>query len=192
MNQRGMDVVPDVTVGASIPSDAIVLETERLQLRRMRLADAADLLRIFSDPVAMRFYPGTKDHAQTVQWIKWNEESYEANGFGLWIATIRESGEFAGQCGLTIQEAAGKREVEIGYLFLRSLWNRGLATEAAAGCRDFALNALGLTRLISLIDPANFASRRVAEKVGMTPEGYVNKWEKDLCLYSLQIDAVSG
>lgn len=46
------------------------------------------------------------------------------------------------------------------YLFLRRLWGRGLATEAAVACRS---------RVISLIDPRNAPSHRVAEKVGLRP-----------------------
>ncbi|HEY3316323.1 MAG TPA: hypothetical protein VGL40_13725 [Bacillota bacterium] len=38
----------------------IVLETERMVLRRMNSGDVDNLLLIFSDPVAMRYYPSTK------------------------------------------------------------------------------------------------------------------------------------
>lgn len=36
------------------------LETERLVLREMEMSDLGDLMGIFSDPVAMRYYPNTK------------------------------------------------------------------------------------------------------------------------------------
>jgi RimJ/RimL family protein N-acetyltransferase len=38
-----------------------VLETDRLFLRELTLDDVDNLLRIFSDPEAMRYYPATKD-----------------------------------------------------------------------------------------------------------------------------------
>jgi ribosomal-protein-alanine N-acetyltransferase len=47
---------------------------------------------------------------------------------------------------------------------------QGLATEAARAVRDHAFDHLQLPRVISLIHPDNIASRRVAEKNGMTPE----------------------
>lgn len=162
-----------------------MLETERMRLREMTPGDADNLLGIFSDPIAMRYYPGTKDRAQTEDWIEWNLASYRQNGFGLWIVTMKETDEFAGQCGLILQEVEGEREVEIGYLFLRSLWGRGLATEAARACRGYATDALGYKRLISLIDPANMASRPVAEKVGMSLEKEIIKWDKRVCVYSI-------
>ena len=41
-----------------------VLETERLALRKMDISDVDDLMGIFSDPVAMRYYPGTKSRKE--------------------------------------------------------------------------------------------------------------------------------
>ncbi len=163
-----------------------VLDTERLILRRMELSDVDNLLGIFSDPVAMRHYPGTKDRQETVGWIEWTLGSYERDGIGLWVAILKETGEFAGQCGLIVQEVDGRREVEIGYLFLRRFWGRGLATEAARACRDYGFDRLGYERLISLIDPDNLPSRRVAERVGMTLEREIEKWGKRVCVYAIE------
>lgn len=164
----------------------IVLETGRMALRRMDMEDVDDLLHIFSDPEAMSFYPSTKDEAETKGWIEWNLDSYQKHGFGLWVATLKHTHEFAGQCGLVMQEVEGQPEVEIGYLFLRKLWGQGLATEAAQACRDYGFNELGYTRLISLIDPRNVASRSVAQKVGMRLEKEIVKWNKPVCVFSIE------
>lgn len=161
-----------------------VLETERMFLCRMEMDDVDNLMGIFSDPEAMRYYPATKSREEAEGWIRWVLHSYEENGFGLYAAILKESGEFAGQCGLIPQEVKGEREVEIGYLFLREFWGKGLATEAATACRDYGFDSLGLDRLVSLIDPANLASRRVAEKVGMELEKQVEKWGKTICVYA--------
>ncbi len=162
-----------------------VLETERLVLRRMEMADVDDLMGIFSDPVAMRYYPATKGREEAEAWVRWTLQSYSEHGFGQWVAILKDSGEFAGQCGLTVQEVEGTREVEIGYLFLRRFWGRGLATEAAIAARDYGF-ALGYRRLVSIIDPANLASRRVAEKTGLTLEKEVWKWNKKVCVYAVR------
>ena len=50
---------------------------------------------------------------------------------------------------------------------------------------SYGFDDLGYARLISLIDPANGASRRVAEKVGMSPERLTRKWDKTVCVYSI-------
>ncbi|MEK6283794.1 MAG: GNAT family N-acetyltransferase [Acidobacteriota bacterium] len=169
-----------------------VLETERLILRQMSLSDTENLLQIFSDPEAMRYYPGTKTTKETEEWIDWNTTSYRENDFGLWAAILKSSGEFAGQCGLVAQEVEGRREIEIGFLFIRKFWGRGLATEAARASRDYGINPLGSRRLISLIDPENIASRRVAEKVGMKLEKELEQWGKVVCLYSLDVATVNA
>jgi len=167
-----------------------VLETKRMVLRRMEMADVDDLMGIFSDPVAMCYYPGTKSRKEAEEWVRWTLESYRDRGFGQWVAVLKSSGEFAGQCGLTVQEVEGKNEVEIGYLFLRRYWGRGLATEAASAARDHGFDQLGYERLVSLIDPGNLASRRVAEKVGLALERVVWKWNKKICVYALSRGSV--
>jgi RimJ/RimL family protein N-acetyltransferase len=161
-----------------------VIETERLALRRMKMSDLDELMGIFSDPVAMRYYPATKGRDEAEAWVRWTLESYREHGFGQWVATLKDSGEFAGQCGLTVQEVEGKEEVEIGYLFLRRFWGRGLATEAAIAVRDYGF-ALGYRRLVSIIDPGNLASRRVAEKTGLTLEKVAIKSGKKVCVYAI-------
>jgi ribosomal-protein-alanine N-acetyltransferase len=162
------------------------LRTERMVLRLMEMADVDDLMGIFSDPVAMRYYPSTKSRQEAEEWVRRVQESYRDRGFGLWVAVLEDSGEFVGQCGLTVQEVEGKNEVEIGYLFLRKFWGRGLATEAAKAARDHGFGTLGYERLVSLIDPGNLASRRVAEKVGLTLEKEVEKWGKRICVYAIR------
>jgi ribosomal-protein-alanine N-acetyltransferase len=90
-----------------------------------------------------------------------------------------------------MQQVEGKDEVEIGYLFLRKFWDRGLATEAARAARDHGFNTLGYERLVSLIDPGNLASRRVAEKIGLTLEKEIWKWNKEICVYALRKGSVA-
>ena len=160
----------------------IVLETRRTLLRKITPDDVEDLLQIFSDPEAMRFYPTTKTRQETIEWISRNLDRYRNKGFGMWIVLLKETGSFAGTCGLVTQLVDGKEEVEIGYLILRKYWGRGLATEAAAACRDYGFR-IGITRLISLIDPDNLASRKVAENNGLRLENYVYLWDRQLCLY---------
>jgi RimJ/RimL family protein N-acetyltransferase len=70
--------------------------------------------------------------------------------------------------------------IEIGYRLARAYWARGLASEAAGAVRDYAFGVLALPRLVSIIDPNNSASIRVAEKNGLRHEKDVIFREK-LC-----------
>ena len=120
--------------------------------------------------VAMAHYPRPFNRSMSKGWIEWNLRNYAEYGFGLWAVALKEDGRCIGDCGLTIQQVDGVGELEIGYHILPSHWGRGLATEAAAGCRDYAFGRLQKKRVISWMHPQNLASRRVAEKVGMTLE----------------------
>jgi RimJ/RimL family protein N-acetyltransferase len=144
-----------------------ILKTRRLHLREMTLDDLDDLHSIFSDPIAMRYYPKPFSRKMTTEWIKWNLRNYEKYGFGLWAVIHKEANLFIGDCGLTIQKVDSVEEIEIGYHIKRSYWGRGLATEAAIACRNYAFDILKRSRVISWMNPENIASIRVAEKVGM-------------------------
>ncbi len=87
-------------------------------------------------------------------------------GYGLFSVILKETGELIGDCGLEQMEDMGG--AELGYDFRSDFWNQGYATEAAIAVRDYAFEVLKLPLLISLIRVGNLASKRVAEKVGMT------------------------
>jgi [ribosomal protein S5]-alanine N-acetyltransferase len=144
------------------------LSTPRLNFRLLTLADTDSLLAILSDPIAMQWYPQVYHREETEGWIQRTLASYEKFGHGFWAACLKESGEFAGICGVLHQEVDGVAEKEVGYLFLRRLWNQGLATEAAGACYEYGFRALKRERMISLIRPENKPSQRVAQKNGLT------------------------
>lgn len=145
-------------------------ETPRIRLREYTHGDLEDLAAIFGDEETMRFYPRPKTRDECRNWIDWNLKLYAHHGFGLWVMESRQTGEFLGDCGLTPQTVEGVTDIEVGWHTRREFWNQGFATEAALACRELGLDSFGLTRLISIIDPENTASRRVAEKIGMREE----------------------
>jgi len=160
------------------------IETRRLNFRKFTPSDVVNLQKIFADPVAMKFYPSTKSEAETLEWIDWNIQSYQENGFGLWALIDKGSGEFVGQAGLILQQNVdGADETEIAYLLERKYWGNGFATEAASSCRDLAFSRFDCERVISLIDPKNFPSIRVAGRIGMVLEKNVQRWGKTVDVY---------
>jgi RimJ/RimL family protein N-acetyltransferase len=145
-----------------------VLKTERLSLREFASEDCDALATILSDPQTMRYYPAPFDRAAVADWIQRNRTRYANDGYGLWAMILNSTHELTGDCGLVRQSVDGVDEIEIGYHVRRDLWGQGYATEAARASRDYGFATLGADRLISLIRPENLASRRVAEKNGMT------------------------
>jgi RimJ/RimL family protein N-acetyltransferase len=167
--------------------DTVVLTTERLNLRKMNQDDAENLMKIFSDPEAMRYYRSTKDEEETFKWIDWTLGNYEKFGVGLWIVEDKETGQFLGQCGIVPQEVDGVIEMEIGYLFVRQEWGKGYATESAFACKEYGFEQMGLRKMVSFIDVSNEPSTKVAERIGMHMEKTINKWGKEVFVYSVSI-----
>jgi len=64
----------------------------------------------------------------------------------------------------------GQLEIKLAYLIDPVFWGHGLTTEAATAIAEHAPTRLDLQRLVSLIDPQNTASQRVAEKIGISFE----------------------
>jgi RimJ/RimL family protein N-acetyltransferase len=146
----------------------IILQTARLQLRHFLPGDVDALARILCDTDTMRYYPIPFTKQDVVDWIDRNRRRYENDGHGLWAMVLTSSAEMIGDCGIVRQKVGEVEEIEIAYHLRRDFWGQGLATEAAAACRDYGFNRLKIDRLISLIRPENLPSRRVAEKNGMT------------------------
>ncbi len=164
-----------------------MFETDRLKLRQMDANDEDNLMRIFSDPTAMQYYPSTKTREEAQRWIQWNLKNYESHGAGLWICELKENGIFVGQCGIVPQIVDEQHEMEIGYLFVRDYWGKGLATEAAKASKDFGFTKLGLKRLISMIYKPNSPSIKVAERVGMTFEKETLINNRETLIYSINV-----
>jgi RimJ/RimL family protein N-acetyltransferase len=90
--------------------------------------------------------------------------------FGFWFIASRSTSAFLGYCGIRPLALGGSSEIEIGWHTKKTRWNQGVATEAAKAARDLAFRRFRLTRLVAIIHPDHFASRRVAEKIGMRSE----------------------
>ncbi|WP_156760042.1 GNAT family N-acetyltransferase [Microbacterium karelineae] len=143
------------------------LDTARLRFREMEEGDFDQMAALLGDPEMMRFYPAPKSQKEAAEWIRRSRERYAAHGFGLWIIETHD-GEFVGDCGLTWQTSNGRDVLEVGYHVRADLQGRGYATEAAQACVEEARRRLAPTELTAIIHPENTASRRVAEKLGMT------------------------
>lgn len=146
------------------------LVTARLLLRPFQAADLDRMTDLMADPDFMRFSLGTFSRQQTAAFLD-KGRARDRDGLPSQFAVVfRENNQLIGYCGFFAQIVDDVEELEIGYRIDPAYWNRGIATEAARAVRDYAFAELRLARIISLIHPDNVASRRVAEKNGMTPE----------------------
>lgn len=152
-----------------------ILETERLLLRELTAEDRPALCDILQDPEVMYAYAHAFSDREVTEWLHNQLTRYHRDGFGLWAAVRKTDGAMIGQCGLTWQQWDGRRVLEVGYLFRRSTWHQGYATEAARACRDYAFSVLGGEEVFSIIRDNNLPSRRVAERNGMAVRGSLVK-----------------
>jgi len=115
----------------------------------------------------MRYYPRPFSMEETDTWISWCLGNYAARGFGLWAIEDRDTGGSLGNCGPVPQKVDGLDEVELGWSVTPDRARQGIATEAAAACRDWCWRELDIDHLIPLIRPENLPSAGVARNVGM-------------------------
>jgi RimJ/RimL family protein N-acetyltransferase len=148
----------------------LVLQTARLELRPLTLEDLDDMASMLGDAEALRLWGAPLSREGARDWIDRNIARYASDGFGRCAVVLRATRELVGDCGLITTTVEGEREVELGWIVRRVHWGMGIATEAAAAWRDFAFDVVGLERIVSMISAENVASRRVADKLGMTVE----------------------
>ena len=153
--------------GAHLPE---ALETRRLTLRPLAMSDLDQMATLLGDAEGLRFWGPPLDRAGTTSWIERNLARYARDGFGRCATILRSTGELVGDCGLVRTEVEGVDEVELGWIVRRSQWGRGFATEAGRAWLEYGLSTLRPGRVVSMIVEPNLASRRVAEKLGMSVE----------------------
>jgi RimJ/RimL family protein N-acetyltransferase len=146
----------------------IVLETERLILRRLSTDDAQFVLELLNEPSFLRYIGdrGVRNLEQAVQYILDRlVASYERNGFGLYLVELKESGIPIGISGLVKRDSLP--DADIGFAFLPAYWSKGYAIESAAAVMNHAREDLGLTRIVAITSPDNEASEKLLGKIGL-------------------------
>ena len=145
------------------------LETERLLLREFVPEDYDALRELDSDPEVLRYR--SRDHISPEMTREFLTQAQTAAGQDprqqyAFAVVERKTGDFVGQCGLTVTNLA-YTDAFMWYSVLRRYWNQGYMTEAARALLDFGLGPAGLRRITAECLPANLASARVMEKIGM-------------------------
>lgn len=156
------------------------LTTARLRLRPLSPDDAAFVLRLVNEPEFVEHIgdKGVRDLAGARRFLRegaWTRQ--ELAGHGMLAVESLEDGTTLGVCGLLHRHALGLSDV--GFAFLRAHRGRGYATEAAREVVRHGRETLGLERVHGLVSPANAASIRVLEKLGLKYREMVRITESD-------------
>ena len=156
------------------------IHSERLTLRPLDLNDAGFIFELVNEPSFLQNIGdrGVRTLSDAEKYIENGPlASYAKNGFGLLAVTLKETGEPIGMCGLIKRDAL--EDVDIGYAFLPRFWLKGYAVEAARAVMGTA-KALGLKRVVAIVDPANSGSIRVLERLGMSFEKMIRLSADDI------------
>ena len=173
-------------------SSDLLIETERLQMRRLTLDDAELMLSVWNDPAFVQ-YVGDRGIRTVEQAVKALEEGamklYEEHGFGPYRVALKTDDTAVGICGVFAR--AGMDEPDIGFSVLPQFVKRGYAYESALAVVDHARDDLKLPRLTAIVSPENAASVGLIEKLGLRFESMVRLpgEDEDISLYAIDFPA---
>lgn len=165
------------------------IETRRLLLRQFTPNDVHALYRIYSNSELFKYMV---NEIATEKWLLWQQtkaiinsliENWQKHQFGVWAVVDKKNQKLIGHCGFKFLEDT--REVQIGYLLMKSYWCRGLATEASSAALKYGFEIAKFERVVAISKSENIASRRVMEKVGMKYEKDAYYYKNDVVYYSL-------
>lgn len=145
----------------------MVLETQRLSLRQCVIDDVDFTLRLLNEPSYIENIgdKGVRDiEAARSYLLNGPIASYEKNGFGLWLVLLKDTNTAIGMCGLIKRDFL--EDVDIGYAFLPEYCSKGYALEAATAVMSYAKNAFDLKRVVAIVNPQNYRSISLLEKLG--------------------------
>lgn len=153
----------------------IGLETERLIFRQWKHSDFQEFAKFYSNPQNARFVGGQKNPEESWRLMATYIGHYSLNGFSYLAMEDKNNGSLVGTVGLWNSEPWP--EPELGYWLLPQAQGKGYGVEAGHAVRDHALLGLQFNSLVSYIDPANEASKKLALKLGAHLDGSINLLE---------------
>lgn len=170
---------------APLSPESLVLETSRLWLAPMTLADEDIARALLCDPHVMHFVADTMTPEAVTDRMTETIRRGAGVRIGIWSAALKVTGEKIGDGVLTpvpidrddtdwkqvVPDAYPTDQIEVGYLLIPSAWGQGYATEICARLLQFAFEETSLKEVVATTDPGNRKSQHVLQKCGMRPLG---------------------
>ncbi|HKO44002.1 MAG TPA: GNAT family N-acetyltransferase [Pyrinomonadaceae bacterium] len=145
----------------------VILQTDRLQLRRLTPADATFIFELVNEPsfienIGDRNVRSEEDAVRYIQ--NGPMASYERYGYGLYKVELRQTSTPIGICGPLKRETL--EYPDIGFAFLPLFWGQGYALESSAAVMNYSRKVLGLDEIAAITTPTNERSIKLLEKLG--------------------------
>lgn len=165
------------------------LETPRLQLRKMTIADSAEVFKNWTSSEIVSRYLTWAPHSSieiTEEYLIF-EETNRQEGWGI---VLKETNQLIGTITVVEDKENIKTKV-IGYALGEKFWNQGYMSEALTRVINFLFETTDVNRIEAEHDVNNPSSGRVMEKSGMIFEGVLrnaglnNQGIVDVAIYSI-------
>jgi RimJ/RimL family protein N-acetyltransferase len=151
------------------------LKTERLRLRKAKLADAEAIFRQYAQDPEVTQYVSWQAHQsveETREYVRMCLLAWDVGKAYHWVIERRDDNQIIGMMIARIDAA----KWELGFVLARAYWSSGYMTEALKGIIAWALKRKEIYRLWAVCDVDNVASARAMEKAGMQREGILRRW----------------
>ncbi|MDB4955886.1 MAG: GCN5-related N-acetyltransferase [Myxococcales bacterium] len=148
----------------------LVIETQRLTLRRLAERDVEDLWPHVSNPevATLMSWAAHRDKAETLAWVRGRIEAWDQGTDLVWA--IEHEGRACGTIalgGITWGFSAWRVDrAELGYWIGQPLWGQGLVTEAATAVTRWGFETLGLHKITIGCIEGNERSKHIIDKLG--------------------------
>lgn len=149
------------------------LETNRLNLRRLKSEDVSEILALRSNPEIMKFIPRPlmKTKEEALEFISVMDANVTNNILLNWAITTKEEDTLIGMIGFYRMKPENYR-AEVGYILSAEFHGQGIITEALERVIKFGFDEMKLNSIEAVIDPENYGSEKVLLKNNFVKEGH--------------------
>ncbi len=168
----------------------MLLETERLIIRKLTLDDASFFFELVNDPDWIRFIgdrnvqtiDDAKDYLQNRIF-----KSYEDSGFGFYAVVLKSTNEVVGITGFVDRDEL--EDVDVGFAFLPKGRGKGYAFESTQALMEYGIKTLKFKKVLAIANNDNERSHNLLKKLGFVFEKYVKLYdeEDEISLFSFNV-----
>jgi ribosomal-protein-alanine N-acetyltransferase len=159
-----------------------MFETDRCRLTALRMDDLEHVVALYMDEDVRRFLGGPREEEDIRSaFPKLLQPDAETH---YWAIKLKEDDTFIGIVDLGPHHDG--IDIEVSYQFLPAWWGQGYATETVQAVIGYALETLGLPRVIAETQMANVASRRLLERLGMRLARTVERFGARQAIYMVK------
>lgn len=167
----------------------VMIETDRLILRKIKRDDYLEIANILQDIDVMYAWEKSFSDDEVRLWIDENLKRYNNEGYSYFLAINKDDNTVIGVMGPLTEKINSKTFIGVAYILNKKSWGKGYAMEGVKACIEYAFNNLNAQNVIAQIRPTNINSIHVAQRLNMKPiDKYIKLYdgkEMEHIIYSI-------